>query len=102
GPDRSSAVLAELRSRPEVVLSLDSASELSLLANRGPTHRALLRLRPDFCSHATCTTGPDSRFGLTLADLPRCRDYLTSPGIKGVGFHVFSRSQVLSFEGGLD
>src|SRR5262245_15641988 len=102
GPDRSPAVLAELRSRPEVVLSLDSASELCLLANKGPTHRALLRLRPDFCSHATCSAGPDSRFGLTLADLPRCRDYLVSPGIRVVGFHVFSGSQVLSVEGVLD
>src|SRR5262245_32251704 len=102
GPDRSSAVLAELRSWPEVVLSLDSASELQLLAGEGPTHRALLRLRPDFCSHATCSAGPDSRFGLTLADLPRCRDFLVSPGIRVVGFHIFSGSQVLAVEGVLD
>ncbi|MBI1913731.1 MAG: hypothetical protein HYS12_03095, partial [Planctomycetes bacterium] len=102
GPDRSPAVLAELRSRPEVVLSLDSASELSLLARQGPPHRALLRLRPDFCSHATCSAGPDSRFGLTFADLPRCRDHLTSPGIRVVGFHIFSGSQVLSVDGVLD
>src|SRR5262245_63444238 len=32
GPDRSPAVLAELRSLPEVLISVDSASELRLLA----------------------------------------------------------------------
>jgi diaminopimelate decarboxylase len=99
GPDRTPALMAELRSLPEVVLSLDSASELRQLAGKEPCHRALLRLRPDFCSHATCSAGPDSRFGLTLAELPRCRAYLVSSGIKVVGFHVFSGSQVLAAEG---
>jgi len=99
GPDRSPAVLAELRSLPEVVISVDSASELRLLAGKDRPHRAVLRLRPDFCSYATCSAGPDSRFGLTLDDLTRCREYLATPGIKVVGFHVFSGSQVLALEG---
>lgn len=99
GPDRSPAVLAELRSLPEVVISVDSVSELRLLADKVPTHRALLRLRPDFCSYATCSAGPDSRFGLTREDLPRCREYLATRGLRVVGFHVFSGSQVLSVEG---
>jgi diaminopimelate decarboxylase len=99
GPDKSPAVLAELQSLPEVTLSLDSVSELRLLADKGWPHRAVLRLRPDFCSHATCSAGPDSRFGLTLDDLPRCREYLAGPGVRVVGFHVFSGSQVLAVEG---
>ncbi len=97
GPDRSPALLAELRSLPDVVVSVDSASELRLLADRGLSQRVLLRLRPDFCSYATCSAGPDSRFGLTLADLPACRDLLSR--LKVAGFHVFSGSQVLSVEG---
>jgi diaminopimelate decarboxylase len=99
GPDKSPAVLAELRALPQVVLSLDSVSELRLLSHQELTHRALLRLRPDFCSFATCSAGPDSRFGLTLADLPLVREELGRPGLKVVGFHVFSGSQVLSVEG---
>jgi diaminopimelate decarboxylase len=99
GPDRSPALLAELRSLPEVVVSVDSASELRLLADQGTCRRALLRLRPDFCSYATCSAGPDSRFGLTLDDLPSCRALLRSGGVNVVGFHVFSGSQVLAVEG---
>src|SRR5262245_46803784 len=99
GPDRSPGVLAELRELPDVVVSVDSASELRLLAGGDRPRRALLRLRPDFCSYATCSAGPDSRFGLTVDDLPRCRGYLDAPGVKVVGFHVFSGSQVLSVEG---
>jgi len=99
GPDRTPALLSELQSLPDIVLSVDSASELELLASKNLSHRVLLRLRPDFCSYATCSTGPDSRFGLTLEDLPRCRDLLHSSRIKVVGFHVFSGSQVLSVEG---
>ncbi len=99
GPDRTQALLNELQAYPDIVLSLDSASELRLLAGKSPCRRALLRLRPDFCSYATCSAGPDSRFGLTFDDLPACRDYLASSGIKVVGFHVFSGSQVLAGEG---
>src|SRR6516165_5844999 len=90
GPDRSFAVLAKLRSLPDVVISVDSSSELRLLARAEPRHRALLRLRPDFCSYATCAAGPDSRFGLTFEDLPSCRGFLSTSGIKVIGFHVFS------------
>ena len=48
---------------------------------------------------AGCAAGPDSRFGLPFADVPRCREYLTSRGVKVVGFHVFSGSQVLDAAG---
>ena len=80
GPDRSPAVLAQLRSLPDVVISVDSASELRLLAKAEVRQRALLRLRPDFCSYATCAAGPDSRFGLTFDELTPCRSWLASPG----------------------
>ncbi len=99
GPDKSPAVRAELRRLPEVLVSLDSVSELRLLAAEETPHRAILRLRPDFCSYATCSTGPDSRFGLTFDDLPACREYLGTRGIRVIGFHVFSGSQVLAAEG---
>jgi diaminopimelate decarboxylase len=99
GPDRSPNLLAQLRSLPEVLISVDSASELEILAGRDHPHRALLRLRPDFCSYATCAAGPDSRFGLTFEDLPACRQYLAAPGVQVVGFHVFAGSQILSVDG---
>src|SRR5262245_51970780 len=95
GPDKSPAMLAQLRTAPAALLSIDSASELRLLAGLDRPHRALLRLRPDFSSFASCSTGPDSRFGLVAADLAGCRPYLSSAGIRVVGFHVFAGSQVL-------
>src|SRR5260370_511418 len=52
-------------------------------------------MRPAFCANAKCAAGPDSRFGLLFEDLPRCREYLAARGVRVVGFHVFSGSQVL-------
>jgi diaminopimelate decarboxylase len=95
GPDKSPGVLELLPSIREAVLSLDSVSELELLAARGQGQRALLRLRPDFRSFAHCSAGPGSRFGVPFEDVPRCRAYLADPGVRVVGFHVFSGSQVL-------
>jgi diaminopimelate decarboxylase len=95
GPDKSPAVLDMLPSLPGVVLSLDSVSELELLAARGSGQRALLRLRPDFCSFAKCSAGPGSRFGLPFEEVARCRQHLGSGRVRVVGFHVFSGSQVL-------
>jgi diaminopimelate decarboxylase len=99
GSDKSPGVLARLRSAPEALLSLDSVSELQLLAGTGQPRRVLLRLRPDFCSFAACAAGPDSRFGLLPEDLPRCREYLASGVVQAAGFHIFSGSQVLDAEG---
>jgi diaminopimelate decarboxylase len=73
GPDRSPALLAELRCVPEAILSIDSLSEMQQLAGLRLPHRALLRLRPDFPCQAACTAGPDSRFGLLFDELERCR-----------------------------
>jgi diaminopimelate decarboxylase len=98
GPDKSPAVLGLLPSAGEELLSLDSVSELELLAERGQGQRALLRLRPDFCSFAHCSAGPGSRFGLLFEEVARCREYL-GRGVRVVGFHVFAGSQVLGAAG---
>ena len=95
GPDKSPAVLELIASVPEAILSLDSVSELELLAAKGHGQRALLRLRPDFSSFAQCAAGPGSRFGVPIEDVGRCREYLASRRVRVVGFHVFSGSQVL-------
>jgi aldehyde dehydrogenase (NAD+) len=95
GPDRSPALLAELRSVPEAILSVDSLSELQQLAGLGLPHRALLRLRPDFPCTAVCTAGPDSRFGLPFDELDSCRKHIGPGGLRVIGFHVFAGSQVL-------
>jgi diaminopimelate decarboxylase len=96
GPDKSSSMLEELEHAPDALLSIDSLSELQHLAGRDQRYRALLRLRPDYSSFAACAAGADSRFGITLQDLPGCRE---ARGIRVVGFHVFSGSQVLRAEG---
>jgi diaminopimelate decarboxylase len=95
GPDRSSALLAEVRTVPEAILSIDSLSELRQLAGLGLPHRALLRLRPDFHCQAVCTAGPDSRFGLLFDELEACRQHIGPSGIRVIGFHIFAGSQVL-------
>lgn len=108
GPDKSPAVLELLASIPDAIISLDSVSELELLTARGQGQRALIRLRPDFRSFAQCSAGPGSRFGVPFEDIARCRA-LTGRGVRVVGFHVFSGSQVLDaaevvhhLRGGLD
>lgn len=95
GPDRSPGLVAQLHELPDIVVSIDSVSELQLLSNQKLPNRAILRLRPEYCSYATCSAGPDSRFGLTKDDLAACRD----SRLDIVGFHVFSGSQILSAEG---
>jgi diaminopimelate decarboxylase len=95
GPDRSPALLAELRRVPEAILSIDSLGEVQQLAGLRLPQRALLRLRPDFPCTAVCTAGPDSRFGLLFDDLGSCRAHIGPGGIRVIGFHVFAGSQVL-------
>jgi aldehyde dehydrogenase (NAD+) len=95
GPDRSPALLTELRVVPDAIVSIDSLSELRQLAARGLSQRALLRLRPDFHCQAVCTAGPDSRFGLPFDELAACREFIGPKGIHVIGFHVFAGSQVL-------
>jgi diaminopimelate decarboxylase len=95
GPDKSPAVLELLASIPDAIISLDSVSELELLAAKGQGQRALLRLRPNFKSFAQCAAGPGSRFGVPFEDVGRCGAHLDGHGVRVVGFHVFSGSQVL-------
>jgi diaminopimelate decarboxylase len=97
GPDKSPAVRELLPSIPDALVSLDSVSELEILAESRLPLRALLRLRPDFCSIAKCSAGPGSRFGLPFEEIGHCRQYLGRARV--VGFHVFSGSQVLDAAG---
>src|SRR5262245_25080340 len=54
GPDISPTMLAQLRSVPAAIVSIDSLSGLRILAAEGRPRRALLRMRPNFCSFAAC------------------------------------------------
>jgi diaminopimelate decarboxylase len=98
GPDKSPAFLAQLPAAPHALLSIDSLSELHILARQGLPYHVLLRLRPNFPSMAACAAGADSRFGLLFEELPGCRDYLSAGDFTVVGFHVFAGSQVLDPE----
>jgi diaminopimelate decarboxylase len=102
GPYKSPETISELRNMPEAIISIDSMSELRLLATQGLANRAVLRLRPDFSSSAVVKAGPESRFGLLLDDLDGCRNDLNANGIEIIGFHVFAGSQVLKADGVID
>jgi diaminopimelate decarboxylase len=95
GPFKSPETILQLRSLPEAVVSIDSVSELGAIAGAALPNRLVLRLRPDFCSHAVCSAGSDSRFGILPGELPRCREVARSHGLHLAGFHVFAGSQVL-------
>jgi len=96
GPYKSPEMLEQLRSLPEAIVSVDSASELASLAGEDLPNRAVLRLRPDFDSAAVVAAGTDSRFGVPIEDLPACRELLDRGGPQLIGFHVFAGSQVLA------
>jgi len=98
GPYKSPEMLEQLRSLPDAVVSVDSASELASLAHANLPNKTVLRLRPDFGSAAVVQAGPDSRFGVTIDDLPACRELLDHGGPELIGFHVFAGSQVLATE----
>jgi diaminopimelate decarboxylase len=93
GPYKPPALLERLRGLAGVVLSVDSPSELEGLAARGVSqNRLIVRLRPDFTpAGAVMPTGPGSRFGVPLAELPVCH----GSGLAITGFHIFAGSQVL-------
>lgn len=98
GPYKSPETISQLRALPEAVVSIDSAGELETIARAGLANRLVLRLRPDFCSHAVCAAGSDSRFGVPPDELPGCRAAVRSHGLRLAGFHVFAGSQVLRAE----
>jgi diaminopimelate decarboxylase len=95
GPYKPPELLALLAGSPGATLSVDSVSELQLLAARREKLRAVLRLRPDFPSAACVDAGQGSRFGIPISDLHQCRDLVASSTLQVVGFHVFAGSQVL-------
>lgn len=94
GPHKSPETIALMRSVPQAILSIDSLSELEKLAGLGLPNRAVLRLRPDYPSTASCGIGQDSRFGIPFEELASCRTILGSGSLTVVGFHVFSGSQM--------
>jgi diaminopimelate decarboxylase len=98
GPYKSPEAISQLRSLPEAVVSIDSASELEAIAGAALPNRLVLRLRPDFCSHAVCSAGSDSRFGVCFDELPSCRATMRRHSLRIAGFHVFAGSQVLAAE----
>ena len=102
GPCKSSETWTMLRSLPEAIISIDSPSELSLLASQDLPNPVVLRLRPDYESCAIVQAGAGSRFGVPQDELPQCREILDSADINLVGFHVFAGSQVLEASGVID
>jgi diaminopimelate decarboxylase len=98
GPYKSPEAIEQLRSLPETIVSLDSPDELESFAAAGLHNRVVLRLRPDFGSHAVVSAGSESRFGVLFDDLPRCRAAVKARRIPIVGFHVFAGSQVLDVD----
>ena len=98
GPFKLPETIAQLRNLPDAVVSVDSPSELRMLAEREVVNRLVLRLRPDFASSAVVTAGRESRFGFTNDDLRRCRPSIKTNGTDVIGFHVFAGSQVLRAE----
>ena len=99
GPFKLSETLAQLRDLPEAVVSVDSPSELRMLAEQRVQNPIVLRLRPDFGSQAVVAAGHESRFGFVGEDVSACRQLVSSRAVNVIGFHVFSGSQVLCAEG---
>ncbi|MBC7820551.1 MAG: alanine racemase [Planctomycetaceae bacterium] len=99
GPFKLPETLAQLRELPEAVISVDSPSELHMLAEHHLPNPIVLRLRPDFGSQAIVAAGHESRFGFVGEDVSACRKLVNSRAVNVIGFHVFSGSQYLNAEG---
>jgi len=95
GPYKSPALLARMGSTPESLLSIDSISEFETLMENRFTGRALLRLRPEFDVSESGSMGSFSRFGIPYADLAQRSHNFDRSGVRVVGFHVYSGSQML-------
>ena len=102
GPCKARETWSMLRTLPEAIVSIDSPSELSLLAAEDLPNPVVLRLRPDYESCAVVTAGAGSRFGVTHDDLAVCCEIIASEQINVIGFHVFAGSQVLEASGVID
>lgn len=99
GPFKLPETLTQLRDLPDAVISVDSLSELQMLAEQRIGNPIVLRLRPDFSSQAVVAAGHESRFGFVNEDVLLCRDLVNSTAVNVIGFHVFSGSQVLKADG---
>ncbi len=99
GPFKLPETLAQLRDLPAAVISVDSPSELQMLAEHRLSNPIVLRLRPDFGSQAVVAAGHESRFGFVGEDVSSCRVLVNSRAVNVIGFHVFSGSQYLNAEG---
>jgi diaminopimelate decarboxylase len=95
GPFKLPQTIAQLEQLPDAVISVDSPSELEMLAECEVNNRLVLRLRPDFGSSAVVAAGRESRFGFTLDDTSQSREFVNSADVDVVGFHVYAGSQVL-------
>ena len=95
GPFKLPETIEQLAHLPEATLSVDSPSELRMLADQGVGNRVVLRLRPDFGSAAVVQAGSESRFGFREEDLLACRGLVATSDVHVIGFHVYAGSQVL-------
>lgn len=87
--------------RTGVRMHLDSLTQLELWGKNRLGSRASIRINQGIGKGAHkhwVTGGPDSKFGITLADLPRAQEIATRYGMKIVGIHQHIGSNVLETE----
>jgi diaminopimelate decarboxylase len=95
GPYKDPGLLHQISMLPEVLISVDSVSELAQLAARpGPERPVVIRLRPDYPPAGDMCEGPHSRFGIPAGELGKCAAHLHQ-NVRCVGFHVYGGSQIL-------
>lgn len=96
GPYKDPELLAQLAMTRQALISVDSVSELTHLADEpDPPRRVVLRLRPDYPAAGDMCVGPSLRFGIPLDDLDDAVPLLRGGGVTCVGFHVYAGSQIL-------
>lgn len=95
GPYKDPSLRQLISGLPELLISVDSVSELAQLATQeGAARRVLLRLRPDYPPVGDMCEGAQPRFGIPIEHLGRCLAYLRQ-NADCVGFHVYGGSQIL-------
>jgi diaminopimelate decarboxylase len=95
GPYKDPGLLQLISGLPELLISVDSVSELAQLAARpGTARRIVLRLRPDYPPAGDMCAGAHPRFGIPVGRLGTCLAYLRQ-NADCVGFHVYGGSQIL-------
>jgi diaminopimelate decarboxylase len=95
GPYKDPSLLHLIGTLPELLISVDSVSELAQLAAQpGTPRRVVLRLRPDYPPAGDMCEGAHQRFGIPAGNLGTCLAYLHQ-NADCVGFHVYGGSQIL-------